>query len=127
MSLLLLSNKTADYDGRREKVPTVSKNNFFQMSETLMSPFFCWKLHGSTKFVVRAVALLSAKRSEKESSNMIVGSNMLKFTVEASKKVLPPLMKVIRVVHSSCCRSPSRCEGAGGAQATKSQKTGKHS
>ena len=27
--------------------------------------FFCWKLHGSTKFVVRAVALLSAKRCEK--------------------------------------------------------------
>ena len=36
--------------------------------------FFCWKLHGSTKFVVRAVALLSAKRSEKESSKMIMDS-----------------------------------------------------
>ena len=39
--------------------------------------FFCWKLHGSTKFVVRAVALLSAKRSEKESSKMIMGFNNL--------------------------------------------------
>ena len=39
--------------------------------------FFRWKLHGSTKFVVRAVALLSAKRSEKESSKMIVGFNKL--------------------------------------------------
>ena len=39
--------------------------------------FFVWKLHGSTRFVVRAVALLSAKRSEKESSKMIIGSNKL--------------------------------------------------
>ena len=39
--------------------------------------FFCWKLHGSTKFVVRAVALLSAKRSEKESFKMIMGFNKL--------------------------------------------------
>ena len=29
--------------------------------------FFCWKLHGLTRFVVRVVALLSAKRGEKES------------------------------------------------------------
>ena len=34
--------------------------------------FFVWKLHGSTEFVVRAVALLSAGRSEKKSSRMIV-------------------------------------------------------
>ena len=33
--------------------------------------FFCWKLHSSTKFVVRAVALLSAEQSEMESSEMI--------------------------------------------------------
>ena len=40
-----------------------------------LSFFFGWKLHGSTRF--RAVALLSAKRSEKESSKMIVGANKL--------------------------------------------------
>ena len=31
----------------------------------LLTIFFVWMLHGSTKFVVRAVALLSAKQSEK--------------------------------------------------------------
>ena len=33
--------------------------------------YFVWMLHGSTKFVVRTVALLSAKHSEKESFRMI--------------------------------------------------------
>ena len=43
--------------------------------------FFCWKLHGSTKFVVRAVALLSADLIEvkKGSSKMMMYSTSSAF------------------------------------------------
>ena len=44
--------------------------------------FFCWKLHGSAKFVVRAVALLSASGSEK------------RFILNTSSKDLTELRRV---------------------------------
>ena len=61
------TNQTPPTRTLRAERPSVS-----EVSEQLHVLFFVWMLHGSTKFVVRAVALLSAKQSEEKSSKMIV-------------------------------------------------------
>ena len=46
--------------------------------------FFVWMLHGSTRFVVRAVALLSANQGEEKSSGYFRRSSLTSSSTETA-------------------------------------------
>ena len=70
--IVLQELQRREQQSRREHALWFDAPAHYSDNNKLIKERVGWTLHGSTRFVVRAVALLSAKHSEKESSMMIV-------------------------------------------------------